>query len=85
MKLKLSYEKESSGCVDVYHDIQAHDPQTGAAFVLTLGDESRPGSACVGFSWFADHTRLPVYARAIAFFNGRKNVCSTEAECGVLY
>jgi len=42
-------------------------------------------SYMVGRAWDEQLYRLEVAARACAFFNGRKNVCSISADEGVLY
>ena len=87
IKVKLMYEKKPAGVrftvlyADASIDIDTTDPQTGnGAFCLLIEDAKRPG-----WFWHAPHARLPVYARAIAAFNRRKNVCPVDAESGMLY
>jgi hypothetical protein len=87
IRLKLSYTKHAD-CViftviyiNVDEDIETVDPKTRmAAFNLRYDS-----SAQIGHHWSPGHMRLPVYARAIAAYNKRSNVCSTEAPNGVIY
>jgi len=63
----------------VEDDTELDDPETYRhAFTMITSDS--PGE-----TWTEPVQSLPGMARALARFNNRKNICSTEAGEGVLY
>ena len=88
MPLRIRYEPNLQvGLEDHCTAVLIERPDTGEVIVtdghgheaFTLFEASQ-----VGHCWVFAKNRLPLYARAIAFYNKRKNICSTDAASGVI-
>jgi len=86
VSLRIRYEPAPDYDQSHCRAVLVERPGSGELYVGDTKEEAFrvPPSADVGHRWVFLKTRLPLYARAVALFNGRKNVCSTKAESGTI-